>query len=85
MAANVSTTEEAQEAIRTESNITGALNGPQGHVSAKTANSVQFMGWGLLRLANTLRDYDYQALIVNILSCMTLDVEVITPLCTPRK
>ena len=86
MTANVPVTEEAQEAIRAASNITGALNGPQGYVSAKTVNSVQFMGWGLLRLANNiLRDYDYQALIVNLLSCMTLDVEVITPLCTPRK
>ena len=74
MAANVPVTEEAQEAIRTE-NITGALNGPQGHVSAKTVNSVQFMGWGLLRLANILQDYDYQALIVNLSSYMTLDVE----------
>lgn len=55
------------------SNITGALNGPQGHVSAKTVNSVQFMEWGLLRLANILGEYDYQAL--NLLSCMTLDVE----------
>ena len=75
MAANVPVTEEAQEAIRAESNITGALNGPQGHVSAKTVNSVQFMGWGLLRPANILRDHDYQFLIVNLLSCMTLDVE----------
>ena len=75
MAAKVPVTEEAQEAIRAESNITGALNGPQGHVSAKTVNSVQFMGWGLLRLPNILRDYDYQALIVNLLSCMILDVE----------
>ena len=56
-------------------NITGALNGPQGHVSAKPVNSTQFMGWGLLRLVNILRDYDYQALIVNILSCITPDVE----------
>ena len=36
-------TEEAQEAIRAESNITGALNGPQGHVSAKTVR-VQSQG-----------------------------------------
>ena len=36
MAANVPVTEEA--------NITGALNGPQGHVSAKTVNSVQLWG-----------------------------------------
>ena len=41
MAANVPATEEAQEAISAESNITGALNGPQGHVSAKTVNSVR--------------------------------------------
>ena len=54
MAANVPVMEEAQEAIRAESKITGALKGPQGHVSAKTVNSVQFMGWGLLRLANIL-------------------------------
>ena len=27
--------------LRAESNITGALNGPQGHVSAKTVNSVR--------------------------------------------
>ena len=59
MAANVPVTEEAQEAIRAESNITGALNGPQGHVSAKTVNSVQFMGWGLLRLANILQSGIY--------------------------
>ena len=39
--------------IRDESNITGALNGPQGHVSA-TANSVQLMEWGLGRLADIL-------------------------------
>ena len=41
MAANVPATEEAQEAISAESNITGALNGPQSHVSAKTFNSVR--------------------------------------------
>ena len=40
--------------IRPESNITGALNGPQGHVSAKTVNSVQLMEWGLGRLADIL-------------------------------
>lgn len=73
MAANVLATEETQEAIRAEGNITGALNGSQGHVSEKTVNSVHFMGWGLLRLANILRDYGYQAL--NRLSCMTLEVE----------
>ena len=59
--------------IRAESNITGALNGPQGHVSAKTVNSVQLMEWGLRRLADILGEYDYKAL--DRLSCMTLDVE----------
>ena len=58
--------------ILAESNITGALNGPQGHVSA-TANSVQLMEWGLGILADILGEYDYQAL--DVLSCMTLDVE----------
>ena len=38
--------EEHAYKIRAESNITDALNGPQGHVSAKTVNSVQLMEWG---------------------------------------
>ena len=42
-------------------------------VSAKTVNSVQFMEWGLGRLADILGEYDYKAL--DLLSCMTLDVE----------
>jgi hypothetical protein len=46
--------------IRAESNITGALNGPQGHVSAKTVDSIQLMEWGLLRLESILAEYDYQ-------------------------
>ena len=59
--------------IRAKSKITGALNGPQGRVSAKTVNSVQLMEWGLGRLAGILGEYGYQAL--DLLSCMTLDVE----------
>ena len=39
MAANVPTMEEAQEKICAESNITGTLNGRQGHVSAKKVNN----------------------------------------------
>ena len=58
--------------IRAESNITGALNGAQGHVS-ETENSVQLMERGLGRLADILGEYDYQAL--DLLSCMTLGVE----------
>ena len=65
--------EEHAYQIRAESNITDALNGPQGHVSAKTVNSVQLMEWGLGRLADILGEYDYKAL--DLLSCMTLDVE----------
>ena len=62
-----------QYQIRAESNITDALNGPQGHVSAKTVNSVQLMEWGLGRLAGILGEYDYKA--PDLLTCMTLDVE----------
>ena len=65
--------EEHAYQIRAESNITDALNGPQGHVSAKTVNSVQLMEWGLGRLAGILGEYDYQA--PDLLTCMTLDVE----------
>ena len=65
--------EEHAYQIRAESNITGALNGPQGHVSAKTVNSVKLMEWGLGRLTDILGEYDYKAL--DLLSCMTLDVE----------
>ena len=54
--------EEHAYQIRAESNITDALNGPQGHVSAKTVNSVQLMEWGLGRLADILGEYDYKAL-----------------------
>ena len=46
--------EEHAYQIRAESNITGALNGPQGHVSA-TVNSVQLMEWGLGRTSRHSR------------------------------
>ena len=36
-------------------------------------HSVQLMQWELGRLADILREYDYKAL--DLLSCMTLDVE----------
>ncbi len=67
------TLEVYENEICVESNITGALNGPQGTVSAKTVDSIQLMEWGLQRLANILAKYDYQCL--NLLSCMTLDIE----------
>ena len=50
------------------------LNGPQGHVSAKTvASSVEMIEWGLQKLLTNVSEFDYKA--TNLLSCMTLDVE----------
>ena len=63
--------EEHAYQIRTENNTTGP--GPQGHVSAKIMNSVEFMEWGPGRLADILTEYDNQAF--DLLSCMTLDGE----------
>lgn len=59
--------------IRNSTGISGTLNGPQGHVSAKTVNSVEMIEWGLQRLFANLSKFDYKA--TNLLSCMTLDVE----------
>ena len=53
--------------------ITVTLNGPQGHVSAKTVGSVEMIEWGLQRLLINVSEFDYKA--TNLLSCMTLDVE----------
>ena len=50
------------------------LNGPQGHVSAKTVASVKMIEWGLQRLLVKVSEFDYKA--INLLSCMTLDVEI---------
>ena len=75
--------EEHAYQIRAESNITGALNGPQCHVSAKTVNYVQLMEWGLRRLADVLGECDYQSL--DFLSCMSLDVENCHASVDPRK
>ena len=44
--------------IRAESNITGALNDPQGHVSAETIKSVHLMEWDLGRQEDILGKYD---------------------------
>ena len=59
--------------IRNSTGVTAMLNGPQGHVSAKTVASVELIQWGLQRLFDNLTEFDYQA--TNLLSCMTLDVE----------
>ena len=54
--------------------ISVTLNGPQGHVSAKTvASSVEMIEWGLQKLLTNVSEFDYKA--TNLLSCMTLDVE----------
>ena len=55
------------------SGITRTLNGPQGHVAAKTVASVGMIEWGLKRLYDNLKVFDYSA--KNLLSCMTLDIE----------
>ncbi|KAJ7383334.1 hypothetical protein OS493_028882 [Desmophyllum pertusum] len=59
--------------IRMSTGITTTINGPQGHVSAKTVASVALLEWGLQRLYNNLQPFNYSA--TNLLSCMTLDVE----------
>ena len=58
--------------IRNSTEISGTLNGPQGHVSARTVNSVEMIEWGLQRLFANLSKFDCKA--TNLL-CMTLDVE----------
>ena len=54
--------------------ITRSLNGPQGHVSARTVASVSMIEKGLQRLCTNLENFDYENTL-NLLSCMTLDVE----------
>ena len=53
--------------------ITSAINGPQGHVSARTVASVALLEWGLQRLYSNLQPFNQSS--TNLLSCMTLDVE----------
>ena len=59
--------------IRSNTGISRTLNGPEGHVSAKTVQSVSMTEWGLQRLFDNLKTFDYQA--TNLLRRMTLDVE----------
>ena len=49
------------------------LNGPQGHVSARTVASVAMIDTGLQRLHANLKQFKYDH--TNLLSCVTLDVE----------
>ena len=59
--------------IRSAENITGVLNGPQGHVSAKTVSSVRLIKESIKRLGDILGEHNYRS--CNLLSCMTLDIE----------
>ena len=65
--------EENTNDIQGATSIETALNGPQGHVSARTVASVAMIDAGLKRLDTNLQKYDYAH--TNLLSCMTLDVE----------
>ena len=77
-----------EESIRREvANLPRTLNGPQGNVASKTVASVEMLKGGLEKLQYVLELHGYSAL--NLLSCMTLDVENIhsvvhhkDPLCT---
>jgi len=77
-----------ENSIRDEvANLPRTLNGPQGNVASKTVESVQMLKCGLEKLQQVLELHGYDAL--NLLSCMTLDVENIhsvvhhkDPLCT---
>ena len=59
--------------IRSNTGISCTLNGPEGHVSANTMQSVSMTEWGFQRLFDNLKTFHYQA--TNLLSCMTLDDE----------
>ena len=59
--------------IQGATGIKTTLNGPQGHVSARTVPSVAMMDTGLQRLYANLGKFNYRH--TNLLSCMTLDVE----------
>ncbi len=62
-----------EHSIRSEINESRAINGPQGHISAKTVISVDLIESGLERLRTILAKFNFNA--CNLLSCMTLDVE----------
>ena len=59
--------------IQGATGIKTTVNGPQGHVSARTVASVAMMDKGLPRLYGNLGKFSYKH--TNLLSCMTLDVE----------
>ncbi len=48
-------------AVRMSTGFTHTLNGPERHVSEKTVASVGMIEWGLKRLYNNLKPFDYSA------------------------
>ena len=56
------------------------LNGPQGMVSAATVRSVDMIVWGLERMTSLFSTLSFHG--TNLLSCMTLDVNIYTLLAT---
>ena len=67
--------EENERAIYHDVNtdLPKTLNGPQGNVAGKTINSVRLVEWGLKRLNEFTKQFNYHE--TNLLSCMTLNVE----------
>lgn len=59
--------------IRRTTGIKTTLNGPEGHVAARTVASLSLIEKGLSKLADHLKTFNYKH--VNLLSCVTLDVE----------
>ena len=54
-------------------NLPNILNGPEGSISHKTYESIKLLEWGLTQLRTNLERYGKYE--VNLLSCMTLDIE----------
>jgi hypothetical protein len=65
--------EENEQAIIRDVRSRLPLNGPQGNVAGKTIDSVRLVEWGLSRLNEITKQYNYNE--ATLLSCMTLDVE----------
>ena len=69
--------------IKGTTGIKTTLNGPQRHVSVRTVALLAMMDTGLERLYANLGNFNYKH--TNLLICMTLDVEIATPLSTISK
>ena len=67
--------EENEQAIYhgVNAHLPKTLNGPQGNVAGKTIDSVRLVEWGLNRLNEVTKQFNYHD--TSLPSCMTLDVE----------